>query len=421
MDKKRNHTNKFQFVVDATDWSAHAGKLSTPHGVVETPAFVPVGTQATVKSLSPDDLENVNTQLVLANTYHLYLQPGPEAINRLGGLHQMMRWDKPLMTDSGGFQVFSLGWALEHDVGKLVSIFADDSREEVSVREYEKKGKALIKREKLCVVDDEGATFRSHLDGTLHRWTAEKSMDVQHILGADLVFALDECTSPVHDEAYTRLSMKRSHLWEERSLVRFKELNKKSEQSIYSIVQGGPFEKLRKKSAQFVAGKDFFGTGIGGALVSKSKMGEILDWIMPIVPENRPNHLLGIGDVDDVFLGVDKGIDTFDCAFPTRIARRGDLLMMPEDGGTCANHWRLHITRHEFRDDPAPICRSCHCELCQSTYSRGYINHLFWARELLAYRLATIHNLWVMNMLFTEIREGIASHSLNRVRERWMG
>lgn len=400
---------------------ARVGVLSTPHGIIDTPAFVPVGTQATVKSLSPRDLGDVNTQMVLANTYHLYLQPGSEAISRLGGLHQMMRWSKPLMTDSGGFQVFSLGWALEHDVGKLVSLFADDSREEISVREHEIKGKALIKHEKLCIVDDEGATFRSHLDGTLHRWTAEKSMDVQKILGADFVFALDECTSPVHDETYTRLSMERSHLWEERSLVRFKELNKNNDQSLYSIVQGGPFEKLRKESAQFVAGRKFFGTGIGGALVSKSKMEEILDWIMPIVPEGRPNHLLGIGDIDDIFLGVGKGIDTFDCAFPTRIARRGDLLMLPEDGGTRANHWRLHITRHEFRDDPAPISRSCPCELCESGYSRGYINHLFWARELLAYRLSTIHNLWVMNALLSQIREGIAAYSFDRVRGRWMG
>lgn len=412
---------EFSFKVTHSLERARVGKLQTPHGGIETPAFVPVGTQATVKSLTPHDLEAIDTQMVLANTYHLYLQPGSEIVGKLGGLHQMMRWDRPLMTDSGGFQVFSLGWALEHDVGKLISLFADDSREEVSERVRIQHGTSLIKHEKLCVVDDLGATFRSHLDGSVHRWTPEKSMIVQKTLGADLIFALDECTSPLHDEAYTKESMCRSHLWEERSLVAFDEEGMGESQALFGIVQGGGFEGLRKASARFVGSKHFFGNGIGGALVDKSTMKLILEWIMPILPEERPHHLLGIGTIDDILSGVEQGVDLFDCAHPTRIARRGDLLMLPQDGGAWSNRWRLQVTRHEFREDAKPVSAICSCELCRSTFSRGYLHHLFWAKELLAYRLASIHNLAVMHCLMNEIREGISEGNLAKVRKRWMG
>lgn len=412
---------EFSFNVTHSLGRARVGTLQTPHGGIETPAFVPVGTQATVKSLTPHDLEAIGTQMVLANTYHLYLQPGWGTVSKLGGLHQMMRWDRPVMTDSGGFQVFSLGWALEHDVGKLISLFADDSREEVSARVRIQQGKSLIKHEKLCVVDDLGATFRSHLDGSVHRWTPEKSMIVQKTLGADLIFALDECTSPLHDEAYTKESMRRSHLWEDRSLAAFDQEGMGERQALFGIVQGGRFEELRKESARFVGSKHFFGNGIGGALVDKSTMKLILGWIMPILPEDRPHHLLGIGTIDDILSGVEQGVDLFDCAYPTRIARRGDLLMLPQDGGTWSNRWRLQVTRHEFRKDARPVSVTCSCELCRGTFSRGYLHHLFWAKELLAYRLASIHNLAVMHCLMDEIREGISEDKLAKVRKRWMG
>lgn len=412
---------KFNFEVIHQCARARVGRLVTPHGVINSPAFVPVGTQATVKSLTPGDLTSCDVEVVLANTYHLYLHPGEETIERLGGLHHMMQWNKPLMTDSGGFQVFSLGWALEHDVGKFISLFADDSREEVSVKKRAQRGKALIKHERLCVVDDEGATFRSHLDGSVHRWTPEKSMEVQNELGADLVFALDECTSPFHDKEYTSKSMVRSHLWEERSLAEFEKLRMEKRQALFGIVQGGWFEDLRKESARFVASRPFFGNGIGGALRDKSTMWEILHWVMPILPPDRPNHLLGIGTIDDIFTGVELGIDTFDCAHPTRIARRGDLLMLPDDGGTQKNQWRLQIAREEFQFDTRPVSRTCGCQLCRGEYPRGYLRHLFWARELLAYRLASIHNLFVMMTLMREIRDGVASRKLHEVRRRWMG
>lgn len=409
----------FRFDITSQSGRARTGKLVTPHGSINTPAFVPVGTQATVKSLTPEDLTSIGVEVVLANTYHLYLQPGLETVRQLGGLHHMMQWSKPLMTDSGGFQVFSLGWAMEHDVGKLVTLFADDSREEVACRNL--ANRALVKREKLCVVDNEGATFLSHLDGSFHRWTAEKSMIVQKALGADLIFALDECTSPLHDKTYTEMSMRRSHLWEERSVEAFRKEHMGARQALFGIVQGGWFEDLRRESAQFVASRPFFGNGIGGALLDKATMREILGWIVSVLPEERPNHLLGIGTIDDILSAVEQGVDLFDCAHPTRIARRGDLLMLPDDGGTFLNRWRLPITRRDWRDDSRPVSIACSCELCRHRYSRGYLHHLFWAKELLAYRLASIHNLAVMRCLMNEIREGISRGKLAKVRERWLG
>lgn len=429
---------QFSFKIISSDGAARVGKLDTPHGVIDTPAFVPVGTQATVKSLAPADLKSIGSQVILANTYHLYLRPGPDTVDKLGGLHKMMNWDGPLMTDSGGFQVFSLGWALEHDVGKLISLFADDSREEVGLRQKQQatgnqqQQKSLIPRKKLCVVDDDKAAFLSHLDGRLHVWTPEKSIEVQKKLGADLIFALDECTSPLHDREYTKISMRRSHVWEERSLaahqklgrilqgVSFKDHPSKS-QAMYGIIQGGPYQDLRKESAKFVASRPFFGAAVGGALVNKSKMLEILGWIMTIVPPDRPNHLLGIGTVDDILNSVEQGIDTFDCAHPTRIARRGDLLMLAQDGGNLKNRWILNITAKEFAADPAPVSRTCQCELCAGGYSRGYLNHLFWAKELLAFRLATIHNLAVTSRLMADIRQGISDKKLKEVKTKWLG
>ena len=419
----------FSFKVNSSQGQARVGELSTPHGEILTPAFVPVGTQATVKAVSIGDLQKLKVQIVLANTYHLYLRPGIETIEHLGGLHKMMNWNGPMMTDSGGYQVFSLGWAIEHGVGKVVNFLADDSREEQELKRQviNNKPKSIIVRQKLCVVDDEKATFISHVDGSLHVWTPEKSIEIQKKLGADLIFAMDECTSPVHDSEYTKKSMNRTHLWEERSLMAFnkgrgkKEEGIGKEQAIYGIVQGGPFKDLREESAKFVANNSFFGNGIGGAMVSKSKMLEILDWIMPILPADRPNHLLGIGGIDDILNTVGFGIDTYDCAFPTRLARRGGLLMLPEDGGKFLNRWTLNVTREEFKNDSSPVSKNCGCELCSGGYSKGYLRHLYWAKELLIFRLATIHNLYVMEKLMTEIREGIAENKLEKVKKKWFG
>lgn len=444
----------FSFITSAINGKARRGRLTTPHGAIDTPAFVPVGTQATVKAVTPGELTAVGTQLIISNTYHLYLRPGGETIEKLGGLHRFMNWHGPLMTDSGGFQVLSLGAGIEHGVGKIVDLFSDDSKIESVIRAKSADGQ-LIPREKFCVVTDERIMFKSHLDGTLHEWTPEKSMAIQRQLGADFIFALDECTSPMHDREYTEKSLRRSHEWEERSLIatqrhlerrafeESKDLASKTSdidiasldsstrrlarndddmhQALYGIIQGGPYEDLRRESAQFVDQKAFFGVGIGGALVNKSTMKQILGWISQELSGSKPTHLLGIGSIDDIFEGVAHGIDTFDCAGPTRIARRGDLLALPEDGGSFKNRWRLPITQSAFHDDSSPISTACACALCKSGYSRGYINHLYWAKELLVFRLATIHNLFVMNRLMQEIREGIETKTFEKVREKWIG
>jgi queuine tRNA-ribosyltransferase/7-cyano-7-deazaguanine tRNA-ribosyltransferase len=424
--------SNFCFKVVQTHGRARLGELHTPHGMINTPAFVPVGTQATVKAVRPRDLLEIKSQLLICNTYHLYLRPGADVVSNAGGLHGFMNWNGPIMTDSGGFQVLSLGAGIEHGVGKTVKLFADstdDSKIEALIDLKRSRGE-IITREKFCFVSDERIIFKSHLDGTFHEWTPEKSMDIQNKLGADIVFALDECTSPLHDREYTEKSLQRSHAWEERSLVKFRsaeqspasqdKLHHKA-QEIYGIIQGGPYEDLRRESAKFVDENGFFGIGIGGALVNKTVMGQILDWVSKDLSGRKPVHLLGIGGIDDIFAGVEKGVDSFDCADPTRIARRGDVLLLPEDGGSLKNRWRINIAAGEFREDFDLLGKNCGCPTCSEGFSRSYINHLMWSKELTGYTLTTIHNLYVMEKLMSDIREGIAENKLGKVKERWMG
>lgn len=419
----------FEVISKSSTSRARVGVITTAHGKIATPAFVPVGTQATVKGLTGDDLLALGAQCVLSNTYHLYLRPGADVIARQGDLHGFMQWDGPIFTDSGGFQVFSLGIAMEHQVGKVVDLFADDSREELALHkklEQAQQRTELLDIKSFCKVDDEGSTFMSHLDGTLHRWTSEKSMGVQDLLGADIVLVLDECTSPLHDYEYTRRSMIRSHDWEQRSAKAFAELqvarqnNGKHQQLLYGIVQGGPFKDLRLESAKFVTDLQTPGIAIGGALVSKSKMCDIFEWSIPELPDDRPRHLLGIGEIDDLFNGVEAGIDTFDCAHPTRIARRGHVYISPENGGNPENHWRLAIGRKLFEDDSQPIDPGCDCYTCQK-FSRAYLRHLVWAQELTYFRLASIHNLRFIHRLMEQVREAIQKGTLPDLRKKWLG
>lgn len=387
------------FKVTSQDKKARMGLLKTAHGAVETPAFLPVATQATVKALSNDDLKSTNCQIILANTYHLYLRPGAETIAKLGGLHKFMGWDGPILTDSGGFQVFSLGFGIEHEVGKIVNLYG----EKLVVGEL-KKETALIPRVKLCKVEEDGPTFQSHIDGSVHFFPPEKSVEVQIKLGADLIVALDECTSPLHNYEYTKTSMERSHRWELRSLKAAKDKN------MFGVVQGGPFEDLRIESAKFVSKNNFFGVGIGGALVSKDKMHEILEWIHPHLDPQKPRHLLGIGTVPDIFEAVSRGVDIFDCVEPTRIARHGRFLIKNNN---------VDINKIEFKDDGKPVDKNCSCYTCQ-TFSRAYLHHLFKSHELLAYRLATIHNVHFMMQLMKAIREAIASKQFAKLKQDWL-
>ncbi len=395
----------FSFELHARDPNTRArtGTIQTAHSNIETPVFMPVGTQASVKALTPDDVKAVGAQIILANTYHLYLRPGADVIAEFGGLHNFMRWDRPIMTDSGGFQVFSLGSALRDGVGKIGDIFPDED-----ARHTERPvGEMLTK------IDEEGVTFKSHLDGSLHRLTPATSIKIQVQLGADFLLAFDECTSPLDDEAYTRRAMERTHRWAARSWDAFANHGREY-QTLFGIVQGGAYRALREDSAQFIASLPFRAYSIGGSLgKSKHEMHEILDWTIPLLPDDKPRHLLGIGEIDDIFEAVERGVDMFDCVSPTRWARNGSLLIHPAASSVSpevkiSRRGRLHIYNAQFARDPQPIDDSCDCYTCQN-FSRAYLHHLFRAKELVVYRLASIHNLRFMSRMLQSIREAIAS------------
>lgn len=398
------------FAVEAQDGRARAGRLKTPHGEIATPAFAVVGTRAAVKALSPADLRAAGAEAVLANTYHLYLRPGADVVRRLGGLHRFMSWDGPLITDSGGFQAFSLGFGLEHGVGKIASIFPGAEAE--TGRAANRPGRRMLAR-----VDDDGVTFTSHLDGSVHRLTPEKSIAVQEALGADIILAFDECTSPLHDRAYTRRAMERTHRWARRCL----EARTRSDQALYGIVQGGAYRDLRMESALYIGALPFDGLAIGGSLGrSKDDMHRVLEWSIPLLPPGLPRHLLGIGDVEDVFACVARGVDTFDCVAPTRLARNGALLVSREAGGSPANRFRLNIRNARYALDEGPVDPSCGCETCRG-FSRAYLRHLFQAGELLAYRLATLHNVTFMMSLLRRVRQAVVEGWLAELEREVLG
>lgn len=395
------------FKIDARAGRARTGVIETPHGPLETPAFIPVGTKASVKTLDVADLHNLNAPAVLANTYHLYLKPGPDLVEKFGGVGKFMSWDGPTFTDSGGFQVFSLGFGLEHGVSKVNNIFPDEQSRQ-PVQEVTKK--------KLMKVDEEGVSFVSHIDGSKHRFTAESSIAIQQQLGADIIFAFDECTSPLHDIHYTREAMERTHRWAQRSKDAW---NNRDRQALYGIVQGGAYKNLRIESTEFIAGLDTPGFAIGGSLgKSKRDMYDILDWSLPILPENKPRHLLGIGEVEDLFAGSARGVDTFDCVGATRMARNGGTYVLPQNGGSSKNNFHINIRAAKFAQDDGPIDPGCTCYTCQN-YTRAYIRHLFASGELLAMRLATIHNLHYIFRLMESIRQSIREDSLKSLAEKW--
>lgn len=411
----------FPFDIVARDPScrARAGVLRTPHGDVETPIFMPVGTQATVKTLTPDDLQSVGAQIILGNTYHLYLRPGADLVADMGGLHTFMAWPRAILTDSGGFQVFSLGAAIRDGVGKIADIFPDEDR-------YLRGDRTLSRGEVLAKIDDDGVSFKSHLDGTLHRLTPEVSLGIQHKLGADIILAFDECTSPLDDEDYTRRALLRTHLWAQRC-VDYQARAGNAGQSLFGIVQGGAYRTLREQSAAFIGGLPFGGFAIGGSLGrSKHDMHSILEWTIPLLPDGRPRHLLGIGEIDDIFACVERGVDMFDCVTPTRWGRNGAVLVSPatfreekgEDSAPAA--LRLNIIGSGYGRDQRPLDPRCACATCRS-FSRAYIHHLFLARELLGYRLLTLHNVYFMLNLMREVRAAIFAGRFAELKESYLG
>lgn len=398
---------KFEITARDPNSKARCGTLELAHGKVETPIFVPVGTQATVKTLTPHDLYEMDAQIILSNTYHLYLRPGEELILKNGGLHGFMNWNKPIMTDSGGFQAFSLGFALEHGVGKIGNIFPEEDPHAKEKRPSKKK---------LAKITEEGVKFVSHIDASKHMLTPEKSIDIQEKLGADIILAFDECTSPLSTYEYTKESLERTHRWAVRSINA-----KKSKQALFGIVQGGAYKDLREESTKFISSLPFDGYAIGGSLgKSKKEMHHVLDWTIPLLQDDMPRHLLGIGGIDDIFECVERGIDMFDCVGPTRMARSGMLLICPESGGTFTNKFRIRITNTQFREDKSPIDPNCSCYTCKN-YTRSYIRHLFVADELLAHRLASYHNIHFMLNLMKQIRESIKNNSFSELKKKWLG
>jgi len=358
---------EFAFIVERPDTSskARAGMLSTCHGDIPTPVFAPVGTQATVKTLTPDELTQLDAKLILANTYHLYLRPGADVVASLGGLHRFMGWSGPILTDSGGFQVFSL--------------------------------------EGLRKVTDEGVTFRSHIDGSEHFFSPETSMRVQEQLGADIIMTLDECPDPLN-YAYNRVALARTHRWAERCKLAHTRLD----QALFGIVQGGVFPDLRRESADFLTTLGFPGYAIGGLSVGESKeqTWSTLELTVPLLPEGKPRYLMGVGSPEDLFEGVARGVDIFDCALPTRLARNGALF---------TSRGRINLRKAEFREDPAPIEEACGCYTCRH-FSRAYLHHLFKAGEILGLRLNTIHNLHFLLQIMRRIRASILDGSFAALR-----
>ena len=380
---------------------ARAGVLSTPHGDILTPAFVAVGTKADVKGIKVSEFDALGIQTIIANTYHLYLSPGPELIARAGGIHKFMGFDGPIMTDSGGFQVFSLG----EGVGKKISKFLNKEEvpREAGVSLYDED--LATSHGKLAIIDEEGVSFTSHVDGTLHRFTPERSIEIQHGLGADIIYAFDECTSPAADWDYQKEAMERTHRWADRSLKAHRQMSGKVRPSqkgltfvpgIYGIVQGGRFEDLRIQSAKTLAGMDFDGYGIGGSFSKQDILG-ILDKVNKELPREKPRHLLGIGEPEDMFIGVAAGIDTFDCVLPTRNGR---------NGGVYTTRGKIQIPSAEFKEDLRPLDEGCGCPVCLN-HTRAYVRHLFATKEMLGGILASMHNIYFLTNVVKNIRQSI--------------
>lgn len=374
--------SNFKILKKSKKNNARAGVISTPHGLIHTPAFYPVGTKATVKGITPAQLDDMGIEAVLCNTYHLFLRPGDKVVKKFGGLHKFMNWPKPIITDSGGFQVFSLGLGMEHGASKIAG----------PALEAKKKRSEGI--EKFARITEDGVYFRSFLDGSKHFIGPEESMKIQENLGADIIFAFDECTSPYSDYEYTKEAMERTHRWAVRSL----EAHKRKDQMLFGIVQGGEFKDLRLESSKFIGAMDFDGFGIGGAFgkFRKNAKNE-LDWSVEYLPENKPKHLLGIGSVEDIVEAIRRGIDTFDCVTPTRLGRNGTAL---------TKKGNLNMKSGRFTLDKKPIEKGCGCYTC-SNFTRGYVRHLFQSGEMLAGILTTIHNLYFMEKLMKKIRKDI--------------
>jgi queuine tRNA-ribosyltransferase len=391
----------FDIAVRLSETQGRTGVITTPHGSIRTPAFIPVGTKATVKTVLPETMADLGAQAVLANAYHLYLQPGADIVEAAGGLGAFMNWPGPTFTDSGGFQVLSLG------VGFKKVLAMDTSGR--TVDDVVAEGK-----DRLAHVDDDGVTFTSHLDGSRHRFTAEVSMQVQHAIGADIIFAFDECTTLMNSRDYQQLAMSRTLSWAHRCIAEHRRLTSlhidRPYQALFGVIQGAQFEDLRRQAAREIGALEFDGFGIGGA-IEKERMGEIVGWVSAELPEDRPRHLLGIGEPRDFFTAIEAGADTFDCVSPARVARNAALY---------SSKGRYNVTASANRRSFEPIDSECTCYTCRN-YTRAYLHHAFKAKEMIASTLATIHNEHFIVSLVDRIRTSIKDGDYEAFRDEFLG
>ncbi len=362
---------------------ARLGLLKTPHGVVETPALVPVATKAVIKTLTLEEVRATNTQLTISNTFHLHLKPGDKIVKKAGGINEFMKADWPTMTDSGGFQVFSLGFGQDMQVGKLIKYFPGKSNEVVEIGSKSKSVK----------ITEEGVHFRSPFDGSKLFIGPKESIKFQENIGADIIYAFDECTPPLSTIEYAAKSLELTHRWAKICVD-----SKKTDQALYGIVQGSRYQPLREKASKYIDSLDFAGYGIGGDLgESRDSMDDILSWVIPNLQEGRPRHMLGIGYLEDMEIIIKRGIDTFDCTIPTHLARRGIAF---------TSKGKLDLRKTKFLTDKNPLDKNCKCNTCQ-VYKRNYISHLFRGDEITAMRLVTFHNLFYFNKVVADIRQKI--------------
>ncbi|MDG7056520.1 MAG: tRNA guanosine(34) transglycosylase Tgt [Wolbachia endosymbiont of Meromenopon meropis] len=390
---------KFSFRINKQLSSAKVGVIETPNGKIETPAFIFCATKAAIKAVDIERITEAGTQIILSNTYHLMLQPGEDIVIKLGGLRKMIGWNGPILTDSGGYQIFSLGHGSVSE----------------EIKGIRKKQKTLIK------INEDGAIFRSYINGKIYHLTPEKSIQIQQKLGSDLILVLDECT-PFHiTKEYTQKSMLMSCRWAKRALNEFKK-NDNGKQALYGISQGGVYQDLRRKSCDFINNLSFFGQAIGGSLgKNKEQMNDVVSFTMEYLKKDRPTHLLGVGTIVDIFRAVENGIDTFDCVYPTRLARHGSALIKVKNKNSFTSEGKEHINlkNQQFKLDNDPIENDCLCFTCKK-HSRAYIHHLLKAKELLAYTLITIHNIFFMNRLMKAIRQAILNDRLREEKNNWI-
>ena len=473
---KKNSSFSFKVISKDSKTKARVGQIHTPHGDIETPAFVAVGTQATVKGLSPDELREIGVELLFGNTYHLHLRPGEDVVQEFGGFGKFMNWYGPTITDSGGFQVFSLakriaargGGFLTHASGdvrqpfeKIINFFPSSLSESRPPDENTQKNtrptfsspgndqeSSIDKNPSLVKITNDKVVFRSHIDGSLHELTPELSIQIQKKLGADIILCFDECAPYPSTREYTKEAMERTHKWAERSLAEFyrchpellpvsrqgvsvstsagEEMPKQvrhdtgREQALYGIVQGGVCKDFREESAKFISSLPFDGIAIGGVSVGETKkeMRDVLSWVHPFLPEEKPRHLLGIGEIDDIFSAIECGMDTFDCVIPTRFGRYG-IVFVPPWESEAKGRFRLDINRSIYVRSNQPLSKDCECKVCKQ-FTRGYVNHVFKANELLAYRLASYHNMYFIVHLVKKIREAIMEGEFSKMKKEWV-